>query len=234
MAIRRAKLVCTLGPACDSEEGLRSLIDAGMDVARLNFSHGTHEEHKARLLRLRQASLAQKKEVAALQDLCGPKVRTGTFPKNFDLPAGVDVTLMEGDHSADERVITIQYEGLAARRSACKDKILFDDGRLVLEVTAIERRKTRSRARVQQGGGMRNHVGVHLPSKTMRISALTEKDKEDLIFGLVVRHGLRRPLVRAARGRLEACARNLSRVGQAHAGHREDRNARRRWKIWRA
>ncbi len=181
MAIRRAKLVCTLGPACDSAEGLRSLIDAGMDVARLNFSHGTHEEHKARLQRLRDASEDRKKHVAALQDLCGPKIRTGTFPKNFDLPSGVDITLVEGEHSNDERVITIQYEGLAGD-VRLHDKILFDDGRLVLEVTAIEGDKVR--AHVHQGGGMRNHVGVHLPSKTMRISALTEKDKEDLIFGL--------------------------------------------------
>jgi pyruvate kinase len=181
MAIRRAKLVCTLGPACDSPQGLRDLIDAGMDVARLNFSHGTHEEHKARLTRLREASDANKKAVAALQDLCGPKVRTGTFPKNFDLPSGCDVILTEGSHSDNERVITIQYEGLAGDVRLA-DRILFDDGRLVLEVKKVEGEKVH--AHVTQGGGMRNHVGVHLPSKTMRISALTEKDKEDLIFGL--------------------------------------------------
>ena len=92
---RRAKLVCTLGPASDSLQGLRALIDAGMDVARLNFSHGTHEDHGAALARLREASDLEKKSVAALQDLCGPKIRTGTFPRRFELPSGVCL-LMRG------------------------------------------------------------------------------------------------------------------------------------------
>jgi pyruvate kinase len=183
MSIRRAKLVCTLGPACDSPEGLRSLIDAGMDVARLNFSHGTHEEHGARFQRLRQASDEKKKAVAALQDLCGPKIRTGNFPAPFNLPSGVDITLTEGEYSSDERVIPIDYEGLAGD-VRIGDHILFDDGRLVLRVTNIEGDEVR--VHVEQGGGMRNHVGVHLPSKTMRVSALTEKDKVDLQFGLSI------------------------------------------------
>src|ERR1700722_1004326 len=180
-ALRRAKLVCTLGPACDTLEGLRSLIDAGMDVARLNFSHGTIKDQEARLARLREASLLERKSVAVLQDLCGPKIRTGAFPRKFDLPSGVDVVLIEGDRSSDERVIPIQYEGLA-RDVRIGDRILFDDGRLVLTVVSVDGEKVR--AHVDQGGGMRDNVGVHLPSKTMRISALTEKDKEDLVFGL--------------------------------------------------
>jgi len=180
-ASRRAKLVCTLGPACDSFDGLRQLIDAGMDVARFNFSHGTHEEHGARLQRLRSASEAEHKSVAALQDLCGPKIRTGKFPRKFDLPSGTEVNLVEGDASSDEKVIPINYEGLAAD-VRIGDRVLFDDGRLVLLVKAIE--GERVRVLVEQGGGMRDHIGVHLPSKTMRISALTEKDKEDLTFGL--------------------------------------------------
>ena len=181
MAIRRAKLVCTLGPACDSNEGLKALIDAGMDVARLNFSHGTHEEHGARLARLRQASDEKKKAVAALQDLCGPKIRTGSFPNKFELPHGCDATLVEGEQSNDERVIPINYEGLA-EDVRVGDHILFDDGRLVLRVKSIDGGKVR--VFVEQGGGMRNHIGVHLPSKTMRGGALTDKDKEDLQYGL--------------------------------------------------
>src|ERR1700689_1737532 len=104
---RRAKLVCTLGPASDSLEGLQAPIDAGMDVARLNFSHGTHADHGAALGRLRQASETKKKAVAALQDLCGPKIRTGRFPAKFDLPSGCAVDLVEGEDSQDERVIPI-------------------------------------------------------------------------------------------------------------------------------
>jgi pyruvate kinase len=180
-SLRRAKLVCTLGPACDSIDGLRGLIAAGMDVARLNFSHGTHEEQGARLSRVRQASDLERKSVAVLQDLCGPKIRTGSFPAKFDLPSGAEVTLTEGEASTSERIIPIQYEGLAAD-VRLNDRIMFDDGRLVLTVLRIEGNLVR--ARVDQGGGMRDHVGVHLPSKTLRISALTEKDKQDLDFGL--------------------------------------------------
>ncbi len=185
MVIRRAKLLCTLGPACESLDGLRALINAGMDVARFNFSHGTHEEHRARLEHLRQASELERKSVAALQDLCGPKIRTGRFSAPFALPTDAEVTLVEGDFSADEAVIPIQYEGLAGDVRV-GDKILFDDGRIELLVKAIEGASEGGKVKVlvEQGGGMRNHVGVHLPSRTMRVSALTEKDKNDLDFGL--------------------------------------------------
>jgi len=179
--VRRSKLVCTLGPACDSPQGLEALIDAGMDVARLNFSHGTHEEHGLRFERLRKASDVKRKAVAALQDLCGPKIRTGTFPTKFDLPTGVEAFLVEGGHSDDERVIPIQREGLA-EDVRVGDHILFDDGRLILRVLAVE--DGRVKVNIEQGGGMRNNIGVHLPSKTMRGGALTEKDKEDLQYGL--------------------------------------------------
>jgi pyruvate kinase len=182
---RLAKLVCTIGPSCDSVAGLEALIDAGMDVARLNFSHGSHEEHGARLERLRTASQNRKKAVAALQDLCGPKVRTGVFASTFLLPTGSDIELYEGDFSSDERKIPIQYEGLAGdvRLGDC---VLFDDGRIVLRIDSID--GERVSAKVIEGGGMRNHVGVHLPSRTMRVGALTEKDKTDLVFGLS--HGM--------------------------------------------
>jgi len=182
---RLAKLVCTIGPACDSEPGLEALIEAGMDVARLNFSHGTLEEHKGRLERLRAASETKKKAVAALQDLCGPKVRTGTFASAFVLPTGEKIELFEGDSSSDERKIPVQYEGLAGDVRV-GDHVLFDDGRIVLRVDGTQ--GDRVHATVEEGGGMRNHVGVHLPSKTMRLSALTEKDKTDLVFGLS--HGM--------------------------------------------
>ena len=103
--LRRTKIVATLGPASNTEPVFRNLVRAGLDVVRLNFSHGTHEEHGARLSRLRQASDEKKKSVAALQDLCGPKIRTGSFPSKFDLPTGVNATLVEGEQSSDERVI---------------------------------------------------------------------------------------------------------------------------------
>ncbi|MFO0737918.1 MAG: pyruvate kinase [Labilithrix sp.] len=181
MPIRRAKLVCTLGPACNSLEGLKSLIDVGMDVARLNFSHGSHEEHGGQFARLREASATKNKPVAALQDLCGPKIRTGTFPGNWDLKTGAEIDLIEGDGVGDESKIYIQYEGLAEDVHV-GDRVMFDDGRIVMHTIASG--KDRIRVKVTQGGGMRNRVGVHLPTKTMRISPLTEKDKNDLGFGL--------------------------------------------------
>ncbi len=181
MIIRRTKLICTLGPSCDSVAALEELIDAGMDVARLNFSHGTHEEHGKRLANLRLASASRRKPVAALQDLCGPKIRTGTFPATFDLKAGSDIVLVEGSGEGSDHRIPITYEGLAADVRV-HDRVMFDDGRIVLEVTAVVGDSVH--ARVTQGGGMRSKVGVHLPTRTMRIGALTEKDKSDLSFGL--------------------------------------------------
>jgi pyruvate kinase len=181
MAIRRTKLICTLGPACDSVEGLKALIDAGMDVARFNFSHGSHEEHGERLARLRQASAEMKKPIAALQDLCGPKIRTGTFDAPFELKAGAEIALVEGDGKGEPDRIPITYEGLAAD-VRLGDRIMFDDGRIVMQVSGIESDKVI--VKITQGGAMRNKVGVFLPTRTLRISALTEKDKADLGFGL--------------------------------------------------
>ena len=179
--LRRAKLVCTLGPACDSASGLEALIESGMDVARLNFSHGSHEEHGASFARLRTASDAKGKSVAALQDLCGPKIRTGKFPQRFDLPTGIEVRLFEGTESSDEQRIPIHREGLAAD-VRIGDRILFDDGKIVLLVRHVEGDEVV--CFVEHGGEMRDRIGVHLPSKSMRGGALTEKDKEDLLFGL--------------------------------------------------
>lgn len=183
MAIRRSKLICTLGPSSDSLESLKALIDAGMDVARFNFSHGSHAEHGEKLARLRQASAERNKPIAVLQDLCGPKIRTGTFAAPFELPTGAELTLIEGEGQGDETTVPINYEGLAGD-VRLGDRILFDDGRVALQVSAIEGDTVR--VKVTQGGRMRSRVGVHLPTRTLRISALTEKDKTDLGFGLSV------------------------------------------------
>src|SRR5262249_27576536 len=143
MNVRRAKLVCTLGPACDGEEGLRALIEAGMDVARFNFSHGTHEQHLTRLQRLRAVSDQAKKAVAALQDLCGPKIRAGSFASTFSLPQDREVVLVEAESSADEATIPIPYQGLAGDVRV-GDRIMFDDGRVHVRCTSIEGDKIRA------------------------------------------------------------------------------------------
>jgi pyruvate kinase len=181
---RRSKIVCTIGPASDSSDALERLIRAGMDVARLNFSHGSHAEHAQRLSTLREAATRCKKPVAVLQDLCGPKIRTGSFPRGaYVLPATGEVTLVETTLGtvAEPDTIPIQYEGLAEDVQP-GDAILIDDGRVVLRVQRIQ--EGRVLCTIVQTGTVRDHAGVHLPSRSMRVSTLTEKDKADLAFGL--------------------------------------------------
>ncbi|HEX3698656.1 MAG TPA: pyruvate kinase [Polyangia bacterium] len=181
IGIRRAKIVCTLGPASDTPEMIHTLIDAGMDVARLNFSHGTHEDHARRLTLVRQASEALGKPVAVLQDLCGPKIRSGRGAPAA-LPDGSEVFLVEGK-TGDARTIAIEYPGLANDLHP-GDVVRLDDGRIVLRVSAVHDGKLT--AIVEQGETPRDRMGVNLPSRRVRMAALTEQDKADLLFGLQV------------------------------------------------
>lgn len=186
MSNSRAKIVCTIGPASDSLEALVSLMEAGMDVARLNFSHGTHDEHKLRMMRIREAAKKCGKVVALLQDLCGPKIRCGKFEGGgFTIASGDSVRLSEDPEDpaacAGPGRLYVQYEGLQDDLEA-GDQILIDDGRIVLKVTATEGDAVT--ADVVQGGALRDKVGVHLPADRVSIATLTEKDKHDLAFGL--------------------------------------------------
>ena len=185
MLARRTKIVCTIGPASETKEALEQLILAGMDVARLNFSHGNMDDHARRLATLRAASDQCQKPVAALQDLCGPKIRTGSFPRGaYVVAPGSEITLVEGMTADPEHdVIPIQYEGLA-EDVAIGDMILIDDGRVGLRVRRVE--GGRVYCSVEQPGVVRDQAGVHLPSRSLRVSALTEKDKADLSFGLSI------------------------------------------------
>jgi pyruvate kinase len=185
MHARRTKIVCTIGPASETKEALEQLIQAGMDVARLNFSHGSTDDHARRLATLRAAANKAGKPVAALQDLCGPKIRTGSFPRGaYVVAADSEVYLVEGTSTApDSGAIPIQYEGLA-EDVVVDDVILIDDGRVGLRVRKIEGGKVF--CVVEQAGVVRDQAGVHLPSRSLRVSSLTEKDKADLAFGLSI------------------------------------------------
>jgi pyruvate kinase len=185
MLARRTKIVCTIGPASETKEALEQLILAGMDVARLNFSHGNMDDHARRLATLRAASEKCQKPVAALQDLCGPKIRTGSFPRGaYVVAPGSEITLVEGATAGPEPdAIPIQYEGLA-EDVRVGDMILIDDGRVGLRVRRVE--GGRVYCSVDQPGVVRDQAGVHLPSRSLRVSALTEKDKADLSFGLSI------------------------------------------------
>jgi pyruvate kinase len=183
--VRRAKIVCTIGPASDDRATLEQLIRAGMDVARLNFSHGSHEEHAKRIATVREAAEACSKPIAILQDLCGPKIRAGRFPGGtMALAADAQVVLVEDSKEGTEAApgeVPIRYEGLAQDLQP-GDIVLLDDGRVVLTVTKVDGQRVS--ATVTQPGPLRDRVGVHLPARRVRISTLTEKDKADLSFGL--------------------------------------------------
>ena len=152
-----------------------------MDVARLNFSHGNWDEHGRRAETIRAESEKLGKPVAILQDLCGPKIRTAAVgPKSVD--TGATVYLISGS-AGDDSTIAIEYDGLTDDVRP-GDRVILGDGNVELSVAAIE--GDRVRARVEHGGGVRSRMGVNLPSKRVRLRALTEKDKEDLNYGLSI------------------------------------------------
>jgi pyruvate kinase len=181
MGLRHAKIVCTLGPASDDVKAIGDLIDAGMDVARLNFSHGTHEEHARRLAVLRDAARARGKPIAVLQDLAGPKIRTGRGAP-AEIADGDTVTLIEGSAGSRD-AIAVEYAGLAQDLHP-GDLVRLDDGRITLRVEKVA--GDRVACSVVQGGALRDRMGVNLPSRRVRLPALTDQDRRDLAHGLAL------------------------------------------------
>jgi pyruvate kinase len=181
MGLRHAKIICTLGPATDTVQAIGALVEAGMDVARLNFSHGTHDEHARRATAVREQARAQGKPLAVLQDLSGPKIRTGRGAPPT-LVEGGTAALVEGDHGGGD-AIAIGYAGLVSDLHA-GDVVRLDDGRIALRVE----RKTGDRVltTVLQAGAPRDRMGVTLPSRRVRLPALTDKDRIDLAHGLAL------------------------------------------------
>ncbi len=180
MNARRAKIVCTIGPATDSLEAIVELCRAGMDVARLNFSHGTHDEHRRRAEWVRRASAELGKPVAILQDLCGPKIRLGGGPEA--LVAGQLVDMVAGTEGGPES-LCVDYPTLTEDLHP-GDRVLLADGQIELTVVAVY--AARVECRVVHGGPLRPRMGVNLPSHRLRSPALTEKDRKDLAFGLAL------------------------------------------------
>ncbi|WNG39993.1 pyruvate kinase [Archangium minus] len=182
--MRRAKIVCTLGPASQSQEMLEALIEAGMDVARLNFSHGSHEQHAENIAKLRAASLKVRKAVGILGDLQGPKIRTGRFiTGSTELKHGSEfhITTDETVKGTDE-IVSTTYPFLAADVNP-GDRILLDDGLLELKVIETDKKQL-IRTKVIHGGTLKNNKGINLPGVAVRADALTPKDREDLVFGI--------------------------------------------------
>jgi pyruvate kinase len=180
---RLTKIIATVGPACAAEGALDALIAAGTDVFRLNFSHGTHEEHGAVITRIRDAAARVGRHVAILQDLSGPKIRTGKLVdrKPIALVPGSTLEIATGDFVGGPGRVSTTFAGLAASVRA-GDRLLLDDGRLELRVEASD--GTTARTTVVGGGLLGEHKGINLPGVTLPASALTPKDIVDLRFGL--------------------------------------------------
>jgi len=179
--LRRTKIVCTIGPATDAPEMLAALLDAGMNVARLNFSHGTHDEHRGRINRLRDIAAQKKLPLAILQDLSGPKLRTGLMPSPVELKSGNTFVLTNRDVPGDAREVSVTYRDLPLHVQI-GETILLADGSLQLQV--IDKNATDLICRVIDGGILSSKKGINLPQTSLPIPALTEKDKADLEFGL--------------------------------------------------
>jgi pyruvate kinase len=181
---RKAKIVATLGPASTEESVLEKLVEAGMNVARMNFSHGTHEQHAARISLVRDVSKRLGRAVGILQDLQGPKIRVGRLPAPIQLaPNEIVFLYATGDvpPKTDSQTIPVDFRELFESVQA-NDPLLLDDGRLALRVM-----KTGDgviQAKVEVGGELSSHKGINLPGVQLRIAGFTEKDKADLKFGI--------------------------------------------------
>ena len=181
--MRHTKIIATVGPACDSPAGLDALMAAGTDVFRLNFSHGTHESHGATFARVRAAAARAKREVAILQDLGGPKIRTGLLAAGapFHVGAGDTRRIATGDFAGGPGRISTTFEGLA-RSVRPGDHLLLSDG--LVELRVEESDGTEIRTTVVEGGDIGEHKGINAPGVPLPASAITPKDVEDLKFGL--------------------------------------------------
>ncbi|MFZ1081456.1 MAG: pyruvate kinase [Candidatus Kryptoniota bacterium] len=181
---RKTKIISTLGPASDTREKIKSLIEAGADVFRLNFSHGTHEEHARHIDIIRQFEVDLGKRFAIIQDLQGPKIRVGELKDTMELKNGEVVTLTVGNSLANLKTIPVTYEGLI-KDVVAGDRILMDDGLLELKVKSITGEKVD--CLVVNGGRLSSHKGINLPGVKISIPSLTEKDKDDLKFGIEIK-----------------------------------------------
>ena len=180
--VRKTKLVCTLGPATTDEGTLRRLVAAGMDVARINLSHGTHDEHRGRIRAVRAAAASEGKVVAVLGDLGGPKIRLGEVAGQAALSAGQRFTLTTRPVPGDSQAVSVNYSGLPSEVRP-GETILLADG--ALELRVLDRTKTDVICEVVVGGIISSRKGVNLPATRLKISAVTDKDREDIAFAVL-------------------------------------------------
>ncbi|MEK7747986.1 MAG: pyruvate kinase [Nitrospirota bacterium] len=179
---RRSKIVCTLGPATESEEKIAGLIDAGVDLIRINFSHGSQEEHGKAIDKIRLLSERKKKPVAILQDLQGSKIRIGPLKKpHYQLNEGGSFTLFSSPRVGDENGVSTSHTTLY-KRVAPGDSILLNDGQIALSVDQVLGKDIL--CKIKEGGILAPYKGVNVPGKALGVPTLTRKDWDDLKFGL--------------------------------------------------
>jgi len=177
---RKTKIVATLGPAVDSLDDVRAMVEAGLNVARFNFSHGTNEEHLQRHEWVREASTATGIPVATMQDIQGPKIRVGVFPGGaVVLEPGSEVTIAPGEGEGNDSLVCVAYLEYVDLQPG--SRVLLSDGLISLEV--LSSTGTEARARVVGGGILRDHKGAAFPGSDTRVPVITEKDVADLAFG---------------------------------------------------
>jgi pyruvate kinase len=176
----RTKIVCTLGPATANDEAIKGLIDAGMNVARVNFSHGTHEQHATTIAMVRRMAKEAGKPIAILGDLQGPRIRVGDLPESVMLAVGDDIVLVHEGHERKGE-IPVTYDQLA-NDVRVGDRILIDDG--LIELLAVEVGSSRVSAKVLNGGELKRHKGLNLPGIQVSAPSITEKDSADIKFAV--------------------------------------------------
>lgn len=183
--IRHTKIVGTLGPASSDRKTLTALIEAGLNIARMNFSHGDHDFHAKNIAMVRSLSKELGRTVGILQDLQGPKIRVGRLiGDRNELTSGQKIYLEYGEEQKELGTIPIDYRGLV-HDVRVGDRVMMDDGLLILKVTLME--KDRVLVEVLEGGILKNRKGVNFPDSKLSLPALTEKDSKDLLFGIANR-----------------------------------------------
>lgn len=183
--MRHCKIVATVGPSSCDERTIKEMIEAGLDIVRLNFSHGDHSTHLKTIDVIRRVAEQCCTHITIMQDLQGPKIRCGTLMQDMELQNGESYTLVYGAQQTDPRVIPVDYENI------CKDlqvgqKVLMNDGLLAFAITAVS--ATAVEVKVIDGGILKSRKGINFPNASLSVSSLTEKDSKDLLFGIA--HGV--------------------------------------------
>ena len=181
--MRRTRILATIGPASNSPETILELLEAGVDAFRLNFSHGVREDHAAMCKRIREVAAAAGRDVTIVQDLGGPKIRTGKVADGTRLEDESQLVIERGDFVGDASRVSCSFDALYTSVST-GDRLLIDDGRIELEVQTVAPEHLRTRVVI--GGALHSSKGINVPTSSLKTSALTPKDREDMAAGIAM------------------------------------------------